>query len=248
MKGLMTTLLCFLLAACSFFDSKSAEVTFHIPELPEEMQKLEVTGWRIIVTSMDDRKEFTTRQDMFKASLPVSEITAVLAYPTGSWGELKPAGFIVHGNLKAHNYMTWDEGFGAECTAFSLAAGAGSENFNFTLFQQKLMEKSGGNPWILNRDKIIYSLSYGIFNMNYIKKTESHILSLPLSGTGTWYSGTPGCIQQFEQSNGYINDLVITEGENVFINSAMGESITIYADRLTWICISGTIGGLSGSW
>jgi len=239
---------CLFLTACSMFDSRSTEVTFHIPELPEEMQVLEVTSWRVVVTSVDDRKEFTAHGDTFKASVPVSGITAVLAYPKGAWGELKPAGFIVHGNMKAHNYMTWDDGFAAECTAFSLAAGAGSENFNFTLFQQKLMEKSEGNPWILNRDRIIYALSYGIFNMNYIKKAESHSLSLPLPGTGTWCSGTPGCIQQFEQCNGYINNLVITEGENIFINLATGESITIYADRLTWICISGTTGGLSGTW
>ncbi len=239
---------CILLAACSMFDNKSAEVTFHIPELPEQMQQLEVTGWRVVVTSLDKKKEFTTRKHEFKASVPVSGITAVLAYPKGTWGELKPAGFIVHGNLKAHNYMTWDDGFGAECTAFSLATGAGLESFNFTLFQQKLMEKSEGNPWILNRDKIIYALSYGIFNMNYIKKAESHVLSLPLPGTGTWYSSTPGCIQQFEQCNGYINDLVITEGENVFVNPVTGEGITIYADQLTWICISGTTGGLSGFW
>ena len=69
-----------------------------------------------------------------------------------------------------------------------------------------------------------------------------------MSGTGTWYSGTPGCIQQFEQSGGYINDLMITEGENIFINPATGKSITIYTDRLTWICISGSTGGLSGYW
>ena len=239
---------CFFLAACSMFISKSAEVTFHIPPMPEEMQQLEVTGWKVVVTSVDDHEEFTAHGDSFKASVPVSGITAVLAYPVGNWGTLKPAGFIVHGNLSAHNYMTWDEGFAAECTAFSLAAGAGSENFNFTLFQEKLMEKSEGNPWCLNRDRIIYALSYGIFNMNYIKKAESHTLSLPLPGTGTWYSCTPGCIQQFEQSGGYINNLVITEGENIFINPKTGEGITIYADRLTWICRSGTTGGLSGTW
>ena len=84
--------------------------------------------------------------------------------------------------------------------------------------------------------------------MNYIKKAESHSLSLPLPGTGTWYSGTPGCIQQFEQAGGYINNLVITEGENVFVNPATGEGITIFADQLTWICISGITGGLSGYW
>lgn len=239
---------CFFLAACSMFNSKSAEVTFHIPPMPEEMRQLEVTGWKVVVTSVDDHREFTAYGNFFKASVPVSGITAVLAYPVGRWGELKPAGFIVHGNLKAHNYMTWDEGFAAECTAFSLAAGAGSENFNFTLFQEKLMEKSEGNPWCLNRDRIIYALSYGIFNMNYIKKSESHVLSLPLPGTGTWYCGTPGCIQKFEQSDGCINNLIITEGENIFINPATGEGITIYADRLTWICISGTTGGLSGTW
>ena len=241
-------ILCLFLNACSMFESKSAEVTFHIPELPEQMQQLEVTGWRVVVTSVDNRKEFTTTKNTFKASVPVSGITAVLAYPVGKWGTLKPAGFIVHGNLKVHNYMAWDDGFAAECTAYSLTAGAGSENFNFTLFQEKLMEKSEGNPWCLNRDRVIYALSYGIFNMNYIKKAESHTLSLPLPGTGTWYSGTPGCIKQFEQHDGYINDLVITEGENIFINPTTGEGITIYADRLTWICISGTTGGLSGYW
>ena len=244
----LTILLSIFLASCSMLDSKSAEVTFHIPSLPEVLQQLEVSGWRVVVTTRDDRSEFTVHKDTFKASVPVSGITAVLAYPMGSWGTLKPAGFIVHGNLKSHNYMTWDDGFATECTAFSLASGAGSENFNFTLFQQKLLEKSDGNPWILNRDKIIYALSFGIFNMNYIKNAEIHTLNLPLPGTGTWYSGTPGCIQKFEQSGGYINELSITEGENVFINPSTGEGIIIYADRLTWICISGTTGGLSGYW
>lgn len=248
MNKYVIVLFSLFIASCSFFDSKSAEVTFHIPDLPEEMKQLAVTNWHVVVTTVDDRKEFTTKKDTFKASVPVSGITAVLAYPAGTWGELKPAGFIVHGNLKAHNCLTWDDGFAAECTGSALASGYGSENFNFTLFQKKLVEKSDGNPWTLNRDIIIYALSYGIFNMNYIKKSESHTLSLPMSGTGTWYSGTPGCIQQFEQSGGYINDLMITEGENIFINPATGKSITIYADRLTWICISGSTGGLSGYW
>ena len=248
MKSIAATLLCLLIASCSFLDSKSTDVTFHIPELPKEMQQLEVSGYRVVVTTVDKRREFTANRNSFKASVPVSDITAVLAYPVGSWGELKPAGFIVHGNLKAHNYLAWDNGFAAECTSLSLASGYGSENFNFSMFQQKLIEKSEGNPWILERDKVVYALSYGIFNMNYIKKAESHSLSLPLPGTGTWYSGTPGCIQQFEQAGGYINNLVITEGENVFVNPATGEGITIFADQLTWICISGITGGLSGYW
>ena len=244
-----TTLLCLLLGACSFFDSKSAEVTFHIPELPAEMQQLEVTGYRVVVTTMDKHKEFTAKGKSFKASVPVSGITAVTAYPKGAWGELKPAGFIVHGNLKSHNYMTWDVGFAAECTGLSLTSGYGSENFNFTLFQQKLMEKSEGNPWTLNRDKVIYALSYGIFNMNYIKKSESHTLSIPVPGPDcTWYAGTPGCIKEYEQRDGCIQNLDITEGENVFVNPGTGEGISIYADRLTWICISGSTGGLSGTW
>ena len=157
----------FILFSCSLFDSKETEVTFHIPELPAQMQLLNVTGWRVEVTTVDDRKEFTTQNNTFKTSVPVSGITAVLAYPMGSWGTLKPAGFIVHGNLKAHNHLTWEDGFSSECTSLALAAGAGSENFNFTLFQQKLLEKSDGNPWILNRDKAVYGLSYGIFSMNY---------------------------------------------------------------------------------
>lgn len=248
MNKLQTILLCLFLASCSLSDGKSTEVTFHIPDLPEEMQQIEVTSWRVEVATVDDRKEFTTQKNTFKTSVPVSGITAVLAYPIGTWGKLKPAGFIVHGNLKAHNYLAWNDGFATECTSYALNSGYGSENFNFTLFQQKLIEKSDGNPWIFNRDIITYALSYGIFNMNYIKKAESHTLNLPLPGTGTWYSGTPGCIQRFEQTGGYINDLVITEGENIFINPATGDGITIYADRLTWICISDSTGGLSGYW
>ena len=241
-------ILCFLLASCNLFDSKTAEVTFHIPELPEEMKTLDVNSWRIVVTTVDSRKEFTTQKNTFKTSVPVSGITAVSAYPAGTWGEMKPAGFIVHGNLKAHNHLNWDDGFASECTSYALTSGAGSENFNFTLFQQKLLEKSDGNPWILSRDKIIYALSYGIFNMNYIKKSECHTLNLPSPGNDTWYSGTPGCIKTYGQHDGYLWNLDIYEGENIFINPATGQGITIYADRLTWICISGVTGGLSGSW
>ncbi len=249
MKNIMTTLLCLLLASCNMLGSKSAEVTFHIPDLPDEMQQLEVSGYRVVLTTVDKHKEFITEEKSFKASVPVSGITAVTAYPRGTWGELKPAGFIVHGNLKSHNYLTWDDGFAAECTALSLTSGYGSENFNFTLFQEKLVEKSEGNPWTLNRDKIAYALSYGIFNMNYIKKSESHTLSIPVPGPAcTWYAGTPGCIKKYAQKDGCIQNLDITEGENVFVNPETGEGITIYADRLTWICISGSTGGLSGSW
>ena len=249
MNKLMTALLCIFPTSCSLFDSKNTEVTFHIPDLPEEMQQLEVSGYQVVVTSVDKHKELTAKGQSFKVSVPVSGITSILAYPVGTWGKLKPAGFIVHGNLKAHNCLTWDDGFAAECTGYALNSGYESENFNFTLFQQKLIEKTDGNPWILNRDIIIYALSYGIFNMNYIKKAESHTLSIPVQGPdGTWCSGTPGCIQHFDQAGGYINNLVITEGENIFINPATEEEITIYADRLTWICISGSTGGLSGSW
>ncbi len=224
-------------------------MTFHIPKLPAEMAHLETTGWRVVVSSPDARKEFSVQDDTFKVSVPVSGITAVTAYPKGGWGELKPAGFIVHGNLKANNQLTWNAGFGAECTGFAIRSGYDSANFNFTLFQKKLMEKSEGNPWVLNRDKVIYALSYGIFNANYIQKADSHILTLPFPGQDRiWYTGTPGCIKAYKQQDGYIMNLDITEGENVFIQPETGKGITIYADRLTWICLSGATVGLSGFW
>ena len=237
-----------LLISCSMSGSKSTEVTFHIPDMPEEMQCLEISYYKVTVTTVDSREIFTARDQNFKASVPVSGITAVTAAPVGTWGTLKPAGFIVHGNLKAHNSLSWDNGFAAECTELSLITGSSSSNFNFTMFQNKLLEKSEGNPWTLNQDKVVYGLRFDKFNSNSIRNASSHTLCLPLPGEGTWYAGTPGCIKKYEQHDGYIWDLDITEGENIFINPAAGTGISIYADQLTWVCISGTTGGLSGYW
>ena len=85
MKKVLIILCVSLLVSCSLFDSKSKEVTFHIPELPEEIKRKEMTGWRIEVTSMDDRKEFTTRQDMFKVSVPVAVATVRYWYVPICW-------------------------------------------------------------------------------------------------------------------------------------------------------------------
>ena len=71
MKNIMTTLLCLLLASCNMLGSKSAEVTFHIPDLPDEMQQLEVSGYRVVLTSVDEHKEFTTEGNSFRSSVPV---------------------------------------------------------------------------------------------------------------------------------------------------------------------------------
>ena len=53
MNKYVIVLFSLFLASCSFFDSKSAEVTFHIPDLPKEIQQLEVTSYRVVVVSMD---------------------------------------------------------------------------------------------------------------------------------------------------------------------------------------------------
>ncbi len=50
MNKLLAALLSLFLTSCSMLDSRSTEVAFHIPELPAEMQQLEVSGWRVVVT------------------------------------------------------------------------------------------------------------------------------------------------------------------------------------------------------
>jgi len=238
-----------MMTSCSFLDSKEQEVTFHIPQLPEELNGLEITGYRVIVATTGTRTEFIYNTSDFKATAPVSGVTSVLAYPKVSWTTLKPSGLVLSDNLKAHNYLSWEDGFAAECTAQALASGYTLIDIDFKAFRQKLISASDGNPWILNPQKIIYALKSGNISSTYIKKSDCHTLDLPFeAGDGIWYRNTPGAIKSYLQSSEHLYELDIVEGENILINPATDTEISIYSDALTWICIYGSSKGLSGYW
>ena len=230
-------------SSCSLFSDKEEEVSFIIPEIPEDFPPVSIKKYKITVTNSShsffylppDRKSF-------RLTLPVSELTTVLAYPVLENTLLKPAGFIVSGNLSGINRMSWEEGFGAE--ALSLAAsGSYTENLNISLYKKKLLETSGGNPWCLDRDKAVYGLRYGIFNGSYIKKRSTYNLALP-GENENWYRDYPGHTESCGSA-----DMKIMDGENVFINREGTVSLWIFADNLSWIAVYSDVrGGLSGNW
>lgn len=250
-KLLNSVLLILHLTSCTMSDNNMAELKLDIPSLPEQFQTIRIESYRVAVTSCGRQKTFNVSGDTLsvKIKIPSDEISAVTVYPECGYMELKPAGVIAvsPGNK---NQLSWNDGFAAETVSVLLKAGCHLDGFNFQLFREKLMSESDSDPWLLDRENIIYAMRYNIFSSTYIKKLETHPIELNFPEfSGKWCRNTPGNPEYYEKTGSILEIPYITTGENIFFNSEKNIAISIFADAFGWVAISSdSTVGLSGNW
>lgn len=183
------------------------------------------------------------------------EIFPVTAYPlVEDCLELYPAGGIYPQDLEGENLaLNWEDGYAAYIISRIIDNGIDAGNFNTGRFEKTLLQESEGNPWALEDDDIVYSLSFGIFNSNFIRLKKAHDIQIPLpegSCMGTnWFSSN---ILDSRIYGAYGGMLLIhgqPERNCSYYCDDMCCRIQLYADTAgwsAWFSSSGTV--LCGSW
>ena len=177
-----------------------------------------------------------------------------------------PAGGIFpesgkHGRL----FLNWEDGFIAEIIYKMVRNGYDLDSFNVVRLKNYLIERSSGNPWVFDEENIIYALSNGIFNANFVKRKNSReiILQLPdgvldvvLQASGALETSEKGWMLSnlsapgiFKENNGVLILDNIPE-RNVFILSDTGKEFAeLFLDSSGWHAyFSDSKEILSGRW
>ncbi|MCL2792168.1 MAG: hypothetical protein FWD87_03680 [Spirochaetaceae bacterium] len=150
-------------------------------------------------------------------------------------------------------FLTWEDGFVAEIIYKMVGNGYNLESFNIGRLKNYVIDRSSGNPWIYNEENIIYALSFGIFNANFVRRLESHqiVLQIPyeVSGKKGWVLSNLSDSRIFEENNGV---LILDDipKRNVFIFSDTGKEFAeLFLDGSGWHAyFSNSKGILSGRW
>ncbi|MDX9801110.1 MAG: hypothetical protein RBT69_07230, partial [Spirochaetia bacterium] len=158
------------------------------------------------------------------SDLPVLPVVAS-AY-TISGIPLYPAGGIYPEDFCKGKLLTgWEDGLAASIVSSLIKNGISLENFNIGRFERVLLEKSDGNPWLLSEDEIVYGLSFGIFNSNFIKKKEVHNLSLAVSGDdpdNRWFLSNLLENRIFTSLDSYLTAGLLPERNVILISTMCG--------------------------
>lgn len=125
---------------------------------------------------------------------------------------LYPAGGIYpSGYRDGELTLTWEDGFAAQVLYKAVVNSIDLSFFNVGRFKKTLLEKSEGNPWVLDENRILYNLFFEIFNANYIReKAETHIsFSLPEaacldSSECRWVLSNPLDMRIFKEEEGLV--------------------------------------------
>lgn len=128
--------------------------------------------------------------DTVVVELPKRGHLAVLAAPAtaGARGALRAAGAIYPLRLNAEEVLplTWEDGALASVVARLDRAGAAVELVNVARLEEEMTERSGGDPWALDLDRIAASLAGGSFAATEIRRAEAYPVELPLP-EGLWF-------------------------------------------------------------
>jgi len=167
---------------------------------------------------------------------------------------LYPAGGIFPESGKdGRLFLKWEDGFAAEIIYTLVNNGYNLDSFNMGRFTEYLTDRSSGNPWIYNEEDIIYGLSFGIFNANYVKRKSTHTIELQMpfeaSDNRRWLLSNLCDTRIFEETAGILTLANIPE-RNISILSDTGkEFVQFFIDSNGWHAyFSNSKGILSGRW
>jgi len=155
-----------------------------------------------------------------------------------------PAGGIIPWDLDEDGRLklTWEHGWVALLLFRLSSAGPVSDALNVRRLLDEVLLESGGDPWILDMDYALRSLTYGRFNMYSLAHLPVYEPAIPAE-PGEWYSddpfldpvpvgddgllapGLPGeGLHRFRSQKGGCVDIHITDKGWAWVNRVTGDA------------------------
>ena len=230
----------FLLLACSY--GRETEVRLILPELPDLRLSREgelsfvvqYPGWDGLVETV----ELEPGTKTLTVSLPRMINTPVLAYPVLGWeeGDLLPCGalFPLDFNGNQELQLSWEQGFQADLFMTLLDQGVPLEHFNAPRLCSEIQNRCWGNPWSIDKERLITVLRFGTFRSNYILQLPEYVVDVDFD-KGVYFRSNlllPG----FVCTRGQRKTLEgLTQGYHHFLNIVKKETTTVYITEEEWI-------------
>ena len=143
-------------------------------------------------------------------------------------GGLYPIDSETAGSIK----LRWEDGF--ICTELLRYASVGGDlhRYNVPRLRDAVLEKSNGNPWLIDREAIATALEHGVLSSRSIRTAELRPVRLPLPD-GTWRRVNPVCEGEMEASFGVL-ETEICDGYQELVRVPDGDVASIFAGLGEW--------------
>ncbi|MEW5815268.1 MAG: hypothetical protein AB1798_07745 [Spirochaetota bacterium] len=167
-------------------------------------------------------------------------------FPAG----LLPAGglFPLHRDSDGSLRLSWEYGFVAELLLNLLIHGVPIEAINTPRLITEIVNRAEGDTWSLDSSRIARSFSLGGFRADYIKKCETHKLTVD-GLTGRWISGNPFFPVFSADERGIINFSGLYNGFHRFFQQGSRDIMDILITDNEWFILKHWLEtGESGLW
>lgn len=189
-----------LLCGCSFPKppfGRNIELAIRLPPPPAAWEPLGRLSYRLVAFGPDweaesELLEQGTRQAFL--SIEKGGPIPVLAYPVigGRADLLRPAGGVFPLTLDPHGILelSYPNGPLAALLVPVIQNEALARSVNIPRLRAEIWERSGGNPWLIDREAILETLLYGVMRSDRIRNLPEFVLETSLS-PGSWVSDNP---------------------------------------------------------
>ena len=140
-------------------------------------------SWETKVGEKEIRLELRPRPSFPFLAEPLFGGRKGLLLPAGG---LYPQGVDVEGKLR----LSWEDGFAAEILLLAEARGFPLAVFNAERFFREARERGAGNPWRLDRKKILETLAALSFRADRMSPAKAYSVQVP-GLEGDWFSWNP---------------------------------------------------------
>lgn len=173
----------------------------------------------------------------------------MVAYPEGK-GMLLPAGGIWpwgddSGDLVC---LSWEEGFAAELFLDLWRLQISIDRINYPRLKRELWERSGGDPFLVNREPVLEALALGVMRADKIKQLPRRDLSVP-AAPGLWCSPDPLSPFRYVYSAEGEAVFPLLRGFTSYYHAETGQRIDFYENGAGWRAANPFTGyAESGTW
>lgn len=208
-----------LFSGCSDFSNQVAEyeIAAVFPEIPTHLKNIN-NNIRFLVEYPGLKQQGVLEKSFAPGSKIVIgtslKVLPIVAYAidTDKQSYLYPVGGIYPSGYKDGELtLTWEDGFAAQILYKAAINSIDLSFFNVGRFKKTLLEKSEGNPWILDEDKILYNLFFEIFNANYIEEKPKTDISFSVPQAASidsseygWVLSNPLDMRIFKEEEGQV--------------------------------------------
>lgn len=236
-------LFCLLLPAVMFatgceMDPGQHRVEVLLPPMPETWDDRDwADGFRLVYRNGDGdmvERVYPAGAGGVSILLPRKTNQPVLVYPAGA---LVPAGGVFPWDLNDDEVLmlSWNHGWTALLLFRLSSAGEVCRAVNVRRLLQEVQVESDGDPWKLDMEYALRSLSYGrfsVYDLAPLRLYEPVIPALP----GTWFSENPFHEPLRAGEEGFLPTGTVTEGFHRYRSTGGGKiDVWLYEEGWTWL-------------